>query len=88
MGSDFLCNNNKFFFGKLFTEDKTYKIYKNSSKPIDKVGIVLYNHHIKPIGRIGKRGGGNHERYIYKAAPQEFPLRTNAYGGTAGLRKC
>lgn len=40
MGSDFLCNTNKFFFGKLFTEDKTYKIYKNSSKPIDKVGIV------------------------------------------------
>lgn len=40
MGSDFLCNNNKFFFEKLFTEDKTYIIYKNSSKPIDKVGIV------------------------------------------------
>ena len=40
MGSDFLCNNNKFFFGKLFTEDKTYKIYKNSSKPIDKVKKV------------------------------------------------
>lgn len=40
MGSDFLCNNNKFFFEKLFTRDKTYKIYKNLSKPIDKVGIV------------------------------------------------
>ena len=69
----------------MFTKDKAYKFYMNSKKPIDKVGIVCYNLHIKSIGTIGKRGGGNHERNIHKAAPQEFPLRTNATGSAAQL---
>jgi len=81
--SPLLCICYKNFYPRLFTTDKTYKIHMIAKKPIDKVGIVCYNHHIKPIGEIGKRGGGNHERNIHKTAPQEFPLRTNAKGSAA-----